>query len=55
MPAAAMLFGGYGLTPAGATRRPPWGPATLRVRTADGALVAVRHGDAAPTLEADDG
>ncbi|MDF1521573.1 MAG: trehalase family glycosidase [Trueperaceae bacterium] len=57
MPAAAMLFGGYGLTPAGTTRRPPWGPATLRVRAADGRLVAVRHDapDAAPTLEVDDG
>jgi hypothetical protein len=43
MPAAAMLFGGYGLTPSGPTRRPPWGPATLRVRTADGRLVEVRH------------
>ena len=61
MPAAAMLLGGYGLTPAGATRRPPWGPATLRTRTANGRLAAVRHdagtedeGDA-PTLEDDDG
>ncbi|MFN2322398.1 MAG: trehalase family glycosidase, partial [Trueperaceae bacterium] len=57
MPAAAMLFGGYGLTPTGATRRPPWGPATLRTRTADGCLVTVRHEapDDARSLEADDG
>jgi hypothetical protein len=66
LPAAALLFGGYGLTPGGATRTPPWGPATLRTRTVDGRLVEVHHGApvgerprthgaATHDLEADDG
>ncbi len=55
MPAAAMLLGGYGLTPAGATRCPPWGPATLRTRTADGRHLVVRHEAPDHPLEADDG
>ncbi len=36
MPAAAMLTGGFGLTPDGGVRRPPWGQSVLRRRGRDG-------------------
>jgi hypothetical protein len=36
MPAAAMLLGGYGLTPAGARHAPPWGPSHLTLPLPDG-------------------
>jgi hypothetical protein len=41
MPAAAMLLGGFGLTPAGAVRPPPWGESVLTRRGPDGRPVRV--------------
>lgn len=38
MPVAAMLLGGFGLTPRGGARRPPWGPCCLARRLPDGRL-----------------
>jgi hypothetical protein len=41
MPAAAMLLGGFGLTPAGAVRSPAWGESVLTRRGPDGRTVRV--------------
>ncbi len=38
MPVAAMLLAGFGLTPAGGARRPPWGACRLTRRLPDGQL-----------------
>jgi hypothetical protein len=48
MPAAAMLLGGFGLTPTGAVRAPPWGESVLQRRGPDGRRqrVAVSRGAA---------
>jgi hypothetical protein len=59
MPAAAMLLGGFGLTPAGGARRPPWGAGQATWRRADGRRVRATASDDpgadALRLEVDDG
>jgi hypothetical protein len=59
MPAAAMLLGGFGLTPAGGARRPPWGAGEVTWRRADGRRVRATAGDDPGAgrlrLEVDDG
>jgi glycogen debranching enzyme len=59
MPAAALLLGGFGLTPAGGARRPPWGAGQATWRRADGRRVrATASEDPGPRglrLEVDDG
>jgi glycogen debranching enzyme len=45
MPAAAMLLGGFGVTPDGGARRPPWGPSALRRRAPDGGWTVVTATD----------
>ncbi len=59
MPAAALLLGGFGLTPAGGARRPPWGAGQATWRRADGrrvrATASGNPGADALRLEVDDG
>ncbi len=59
MPAAALLLGGFGLTPAGDARRPPWGAGEVTWRRADGRRVRATASDElgadALRLEVDDG
>ena len=45
MPAAALLLGGFGLTPAGGARRPPWGAGEVTWRRADGRRVRATASD----------
>ena len=59
MPAAALLLGGFGLTPAGGARRPPWGAGEVTWRRADGrrvrAIASEDPGADAVRLEVDGG
>jgi hypothetical protein len=59
MPAAALLLGGFAVTPAGGARRPPWGAGQATWRRADGRRVRATASDDpgadALRLEVDDG
>lgn len=53
MPAAAMLLGGFGLTPEGGMRRPAWGPSTVLRRDREGRAVRITVGESTMEVERD--